>query len=88
MKKSIKLNLVVSLLLCFTSSGYAQINPEFSPIPANYNVDSPNPVYALDISYDSLDLSKQVFHLFLPDTTGTFQTFILRSENQLVRLRR
>ncbi|MCH2200178.1 MAG: alpha/beta hydrolase [Flavobacteriales bacterium] len=76
MKKSIKLNLVVSLLFCFTSSGYAQINPEFSPIPANYNVNSPNPVYALDISYDSLDLEKQVIHLFLPDTTGTFPLVI------------
>ena len=76
MKKSMKLNLFASIFLLFSSSGIAQINPQFNPIPANYNVNSPNPVYALDINYDNIDLNKQVFHLFLPDTTGDFPLVI------------
>ena len=72
MKKSMKLNLFVSTFLLFTFSGIAQINPQFNPVPASYNVNSPNPVYAWDINYDNIDLNKQVFHLFLPDTTGNF----------------
>jgi len=72
MKKSMKLNLFVSTFLLFTFSGIAQINPQFNPVPPSYNVNSPNPVYAWDINYDNIDLNKQVFHLFLPDTTGNF----------------
>jgi acetyl esterase/lipase len=72
MKKSMKLNLFVSMFLLFSFLGIAQINPQFNPIPANYNVNSPNPVYAWDINYDNIDLNKQVFHLFLPDTVGNF----------------
>ena len=72
MKKSMKLNLFVSTFLLFTFSGIAQINPQFNPVPASYNVNSPNPVYAWDINYDNIDLNKQVYHLFVPDTTGNF----------------
>ena len=55
-----------------TFAGVGQINPQFNPIPASYNVDSPNPVYALDINYDDIDLNQQIIHLFLPDTIGSF----------------
>ena len=72
MKRSMKLNLFISIFLFFSFSGIAQINPQFNPVPASYNVNSPNPVYAWDINYDNIDLNKQVFHLFLPDTTGNF----------------
>ena len=65
-------NLIISIFLLFTFSGIAQINPQFDPLPANYNVNSPYPVYAMDINYDTVDSLKQVFHMFLPDTTGTF----------------
>jgi para-nitrobenzyl esterase len=72
MKKSMKLNLFVSTFLLFSFLGIAQINPQFNAIPANWNINSPNPVYAWDVNYDNIDLNKQVFHLFLPDTTGNF----------------
>ena len=76
MKKSMKLNLLVSIFLLFTFSGIAQINPQFNAIPANWNINSPNPVFVQDFNYDSIDLNKQVFHLFLPDTTGNFPLVI------------
>ena len=70
-----RLTVLVSILFSAYLS-IAQINPPFNPIPSNFNVNSPNPVYALDINYDSTDLDKQVFHLFLPDTTGSFPLVI------------
>ena len=76
MKKSMKLNLFVSTFLLFSFSGIAQINPQFNAIPANWNINSPNPVFVQDFNYDSIDLNKQVFHLFLPDTTGNFPLVI------------
>ena len=72
MKKLLKLNLIVSTFLLFTSTVIGQITPQFNAIPSSYNVNSPNPVYALNINYDDIDLNGQVFHLFLPDTTGSF----------------
>ena len=72
MKNFIKLNLFVPIFLLGTFAGIGQINPQFNPIPASYNVDSPNPVYALDINYDDIDLNQQIIHLFLPDTIGSF----------------
>ena len=57
-------------------SGVSQIAPEFNPIPTSFNVDSPYPVYALDIAYDSTDMNAQRFHLFLPDSVGNFQFII------------
>jgi len=76
MKKLMKLNLLVSIFLLFSFSGIAQINPQFNAIPANWNINSPNPVFVQDFNYDSIDLNKQVFHLFLPDTTGNFPLVI------------
>ena len=58
--------------LLFSFSVIAQINPQFNPIPSNYNINTPNPVYSLGINYDTIDSNKQIFHLFLPDTTGNF----------------
>lgn len=72
MKNFIKLNLFLPIFLLATFAGVGQINPQFNPIPASYNVDSPNPVYALDINYDDIDLNQQIIHLFLPDTIGSF----------------
>ena len=71
-----KLNLFISIFLFFSFSGIAQINPQFNAIPANWNINSPNPVFVQDFNYDSIDLNKQVFHLFLPDTTGNFPLVI------------
>ena len=76
MKKLMKLNLLVSIFLLFSFSGIAQINPQFNAVPANWNINSPNPVFVQDFNYDSIDLNKQVFHLFLPDTTGNFPLVI------------
>ena len=67
-----KLNLVLSIFLLFTFTGITQITPQYNPIPASFNVNSQNPVFALDINYDNIDLSSQRFHLFLPDTVGNF----------------
>ncbi|MEM6879377.1 MAG: T9SS type A sorting domain-containing protein [Bacteroidota bacterium] len=50
----------------------AQIDVDFTPIPPSYDINSPNPLYALDINYDDIDLNRQAFHIFLPDTTGTY----------------
>ena len=72
MKRSMKLNLFISIFLFFSFSGIAQINPQFNAIPANWNINSPNPVFVQNFNYDNIDLNKQVFHLFLPDTTGNF----------------
>lgn len=67
-----KISLHLLPLLFCTTSLIAQINPQFNPIPASFGINTPNPVYATDINYDDIDLEKQVFHLFLPDTTGNF----------------
>ena len=76
MKRSMKLNLFISIFLFFSFSGIAQINPQFNAIPANWNINSPNPVFVQNFNYDNIDLNKQVFHLFLPDTTGNFPLVI------------
>jgi len=70
----ISLAVLISFLLSF--SVIAQINPQFNPIPSNYNINTPNPIYSLDINYDSIDMNKQIFHLFLPDTIGNFPLVI------------
>ena len=68
--------LVMSTFLLFTFSVIAQINPQFNAIPANWNINSPNPVFVQNFNYDNIDVNKQVFHLFLPDTTGNFPLVI------------
>ncbi|MEO1627102.1 MAG: alpha/beta hydrolase, partial [Bacteroidota bacterium] len=72
MNRMINFCLCLLFLLLSVSHGIAQINPRFRPIPSKYNINSPNPSYALNINYDDIDLNKQVFHLFLPDTQGSF----------------
>ena len=76
MKKLMKTILVVSTFLLFSFSGIAQINPQFNATPVNWNINSPNPVFFQNFNYDNIDLNKQVFHLFLPDTTGNFPLVI------------
>ena len=74
--KTVKLLVSLGFLFTVCGLGKAQINPQFDPLPANFNVNSPNPVYALDIEYDTDDPNRQAFHLFLPDTIGTYPLVI------------
>ena len=70
-------SLAFTLLACLgTIFSHGQLNVQFNPIPASYNLNSANAVYALDVNYDSVDLGKQAFHLFLPDTVGDFPLVI------------
>ncbi len=57
-------------------SAVAQITPQFSPIPSNYNITSANPIQALDITYDDEDPTRQAFHIFLPDSTASYPLVI------------
>ena len=66
----------LSFLLFLPMLSVAQIDPGFSPIPASFNIDSPNPLYALDVAYDDIDPDRQAFHLFLPDDTETYPLVI------------
>lgn len=68
--------LVLLLLILFPFWATAQVNPTYTTIPASYNINSGNPLYALDINYDNVDLNKQAFHLFLPDTTDNYPLVI------------
>jgi len=52
--------------------GFAQIDPGFSPIPASLDINTPNPLYALDVPYDNIDPDRQSFHLFLPDNAESY----------------
>ncbi|MEO1434572.1 MAG: T9SS type A sorting domain-containing protein [Bacteroidota bacterium] len=58
------------LFLPFT--GFSQLEVDFNPVPLNFDINSANPHYALDINYDDVDPDRQAFHMFLPDTVGTF----------------
>ncbi|UTW61281.1 T9SS type A sorting domain-containing protein [bacterium SCSIO 12741] len=62
--------------MLLTALAAAQVQPNFAPIPSSFGINSANPVYALDVEYDNVDQNKQVFHLFLPDTTGTYPLVI------------
>ncbi|MEN1785939.1 MAG: T9SS type A sorting domain-containing protein [Bacteroidota bacterium] len=72
MNRLINTSLCLLILLLSSAYGIAQINPQFKPIPSRYNINSPNPSYALNINYDNIAPNRQVFHLFLPDTEGNF----------------
>ncbi|MEO0779950.1 MAG: T9SS type A sorting domain-containing protein [Bacteroidota bacterium] len=67
-----KVKLLCLFLLLAPILALAQINPQFNPIPPSHGINSPNPVYALNIKYDNIEPQKQKFHLFLPDTTGSY----------------
>lgn len=62
--------LIFLVLLPFWS--FAQLNVQYDTIPSSFNINTANPVYALDINYDTIDIDKQAFHIFLPDTTGVY----------------
>ncbi|MEM6724219.1 MAG: T9SS type A sorting domain-containing protein [Bacteroidota bacterium] len=64
--------LALLLFLCIPLAGFSQLNVNFQPIPLSYDINSANPHYALDVNYDNIDLTRQAFHLFLPDTVGSF----------------
>ena len=64
------------IVLLFPVLGSAQLAIEFNPIPASFGINSPTPLYALDISYDVIDEDQQAFHLFLPDSTEVYPLVI------------
>ncbi|MEM7573275.1 MAG: T9SS type A sorting domain-containing protein [Bacteroidota bacterium] len=70
-----KYSLLAAILFipCFS---FAQLAVDFNPIPASFNIESPNPTYALDVNYDVIDMERQAFHLFLPDTTASYPLVI------------
>ena len=69
---------VAALVLIIVSMGAAnaQISPQFNPIPASFNVNSSNPMYATNIQYDDIDTAYQAFHIFLPDTVDSYPLVI------------
>lgn len=54
----------------------SQIAPQYNTIPASFDINSSNPIYALDINYNSIDENRQAFHLFLPDSVETYPLVI------------
>ena len=54
----------------------AQLNIQFNPTPASYNINTTNPVQALNVEYDQTDPNRQAFHLFLPDVNGNYPLVI------------
>ncbi|MCH2045691.1 MAG: alpha/beta hydrolase fold domain-containing protein [Saprospiraceae bacterium] len=64
----------LSLFLCFYYVvSFAQLNVQFDSIPSSIiTTTSSNPVYALNLPYGTDDTTLQSFHIFLPDTIGTF----------------
>ena len=64
--------LMLLILFFYAIVGNSQPNPQFSLIPANFGINNPNAVYATNIRYDDIDVEKQVFHLFLPDTLNHY----------------
>lgn len=62
---------LLTLLISFTTSySFAQVSPQFMPLADSFEVENPNAVQAIDINYDTIDPSRQLFHLFLPDMEG------------------
>lgn len=67
----------VAIFLMIGAISKAQIDKiKYNSIPIDFNISLPNAVYATQIAYDSTDLEKQIFHLFLPDTTGNHPLII------------
>lgn len=72
-----KISIPIILVFLSITAIYGQVpNFQLNPIPSNFNVNSPNPVYALDINYDNIDINRQAFHVFLPDTLGNYPLVI------------
>jgi acetyl esterase/lipase len=72
MMNFIKSSVFLILFSLLGISSIAQIDAEFTPIPASFDINSTNPLYALNINYDDIDLEKQRLHIFLPDTIGNY----------------
>ncbi len=64
-----------SAVLMVPEPSVGQIDVKFEPIP-NTDINSPNPVQALNVAYDEINPNRQAFHLFLPDTKGSFPLVI------------
>lgn len=62
--------LTLLILSFYSILGLSQVNPQFEPIPANFDVNNPNALRATNINYDDIEPERQLFHLFLPDTVG------------------
>ena len=71
MKKLKKLTFAFALSVLALSS-YSQLDPNFESIDDVFGVASTNAVQAININYDNIETQKQLFHIFLPDTEGTF----------------
>ena len=71
-----KLYFLIAFLMLVSRLAFSQITPQFNAIPASFNINTDNPVYATDIAYDDIDTTKQAFHIFLPDTTGDYPLVI------------
>lgn len=74
MKRTLKIAFpLLLLLLLFTLNvGHSQPSLEFRSIPDNFDIDDPKAVVAININYDDIEPERQLFHLFLPDTTGSY----------------
>ena len=73
---AIKSIALLVLTTFFTTSAISQTSPNFQPLADSFNVTNPAAVQAINIPYGELDPTKQLFHLFLPDTDGTFPLVI------------
>ena len=67
--------LLVLIALVSTPS-FSKVNPNFEPLADSFNVSNPNAVQAINIPYGDIDQSKQLFHIFLPNTEDTFPLVI------------
>jgi acetyl esterase/lipase len=59
-------------LMLLSAAGISQVNPSFEPNSSVFGVNLPNAVEARNIHYDEIDIQKQRFHLFLPDTNQSY----------------
>jgi para-nitrobenzyl esterase len=67
---------VFALVFLMNAVANAQVSPQFNSIPASFNINSNNPVYATNIHYDDIDTAYQAFHIFLPDTIESYPLVI------------
>ena len=72
MLNTLKISLFLFVLGSTTGSLIAQPDPDFIPLPADFEVDSPKALHAINIPYEDEGNARQIFHLFVPDTVGTF----------------
>ncbi len=64
-----------SIITFFITPSFSQ-TPNYEPLADSFNVSNPNAVQAINIPYGDSDPSKQLFHIFLPNTEDTFPLVI------------